>query len=104
MGRVYVRYGEPNEVLKQVVPAGDNTLLAVIKELMDTEERPLGEVHQKGPGGDIRPYEVWIYEGEIPVPPDADPKVERNARHRKLVFLFVDEQGTGDYRLRYSTE
>jgi len=104
MGRVYVRYGEPNEVLKQVIPTGDNTLLTVIKELMDTEERPLGDVHQKGPGGDIRPYEVWIYEGEIPVPPDADPKVPRNARHRKLLFLFVDEQGTGDYRLRYSTE
>jgi hypothetical protein len=25
-------------------------------------------------------------------------------RNRQLVFLFVDEQWVGDYRLRYSTE
>jgi GWxTD domain-containing protein len=104
MGRVYIRYGEPGEILRQVVPAGDNTLRAMIMELSMTEDRPLGEVHQKGLGGDMRPYEVWIYEGEIPLPPDADPHLERNTRRKRLVFLFVDEQGTGDYRLRYSTE
>ena len=65
---------------------------------------PIGDVHQKGLGGDMRPFEVWIYEGDIPLPPDADPSVSENRRYRKLVFLFVDEQGLGDYRLRYSTE
>lgn len=104
MGRTFIRYGEPSEVLKQVVPSGDNTLLQVIRELSLTEDRDVGDVHQKGIGGDIRPYEVWIYEGEIPLPPDADPSVERSNRRRRLVFLFVDDHGTGDFRLRYSTE
>lgn len=104
MGRIYARYGEPNEILREVVPAGDNTLLEILEELSITEDRPVGEVRQKGPGGDMRPFEVWIYEGDIPLPPDADPAVGRNPRHKRLVFLFVDQQGTGDYRLRYSTE
>ena len=30
--------------------------------------------------------------------------MSEHRRYRKLVFLFVDEQGLGDYRLRYSTE
>jgi GWxTD domain-containing protein len=104
MGRVFVRYGEPSEVLKQVVPSGDNTLERVLRELQVSEDRDVGEVHQKGLGGDMRPYEVWVYEGDIPLPPDADPRLERNTRRKRLVFLFVDDQGIGDYRLRYSTE
>lgn len=103
MGRVFIRYGEPSEVLKQVVPSGDNTLAQMIAELSATEDRDVGDVHQKGLGGDIRPYEVWIYEGLIPRPPDADPDSFRPLR-RRMVFLFVDDQGVGDYRLRYSTE
>jgi GWxTD domain-containing protein len=105
MGRVYIRYGEPSEILRQVIPTGDNTLAQVLAQLSLTENRPLGEIEQKGPGGDIRPFEVWIYDqGEIPLPPDADPKLERNTRRKRLVFLFVDEHGLGDYRLRYSNE
>jgi GWxTD domain-containing protein len=104
MGRVFIRYGEPSEVMKQVIPSGDNTLLQAIKELSLSEDRDIGDVHQKGLGGDIRPYEVWIYEGEIPLPYDADPSVERSNRRRRLVFLFVDDNGTGDFRLRFSTE
>jgi GWxTD domain-containing protein len=104
MGRVFIRYGEPSEVLKQVVPSGDNTLTEVIRQLSLSEDREVGEVHQKGLGGDMRPYEVWIYEGDIPLPPDTDPTIERNQRRQRLIFLFVDDQGTGDYRLRYSTE
>ena len=104
MGRTFIRYGEPSEVLKQVVPSGDNTLTRVLQELQLSEDRDVGEVRQKGLGGDMRPYEVWVYEGEIPLPMDADPTVEKSTRHKRLVFLFVDEQGTGDYRLRYSTE
>lgn len=104
MGRVFIRYGEPSEILRQVMPAGDQTLLQVIREISLSEDRPIGELRQKGPGGDMRPFEVWTYEGEIPVPPDADPSVGRNPRHKRLLFLFVDEQGLGDFRLRYSTE
>jgi GWxTD domain-containing protein len=105
MGRVFIRYGEPSEVLRQVIPAGDETLLQAVRQLSLTEDRPIGDVEQKGYGGDIRPFEIWIYEGQIPPPPDADPRQAPMLRLRKrLVFLFVDEQGLGDFRLRYSTE
>ena len=77
MGRVFVRYGEPTEILHQVIPTGDNTLSEMVKELAMSEDRPMGDVAQKGPGADMRPFEVWIYQGDIPLPPDADPSLER---------------------------
>jgi GWxTD domain-containing protein len=103
MGRAYIRYGEPSEVLRQVIPTGDETLLQAIRELEATEDRPTGDVHQKGPGGDTRPFEIWLYEGNVGLPPSADPASARRPR-RRLVFLFVDEQGYGAYTLRFSTE
>ena len=104
MGRVYIRYGEPTEKLHQVIPTGDETLTQIVQDLTYTEDRPVGEVTHGRAGGDLRPYEVWIYEGDIPQPPDADPRAPRHTRHHRLVFLFVDEQGIGNYGLRYSTE
>jgi GWxTD domain-containing protein len=104
MGRVFIRYGEPSEVQKQVMPAGDETLRQVVEELSYTEDRDINGVRPQGLGGDMRPYEVWTYEGNIPTPLDADPNVPRGTRHQKLLFLFVDDHGLGDYRLRYSNE
>lgn len=105
MGRVYVRYGEPSEVLHQVIPAGESTLERQLQQILNTEDRQPLDVQQKGPGGDMRPFEVWIYEGDIPLPPDADPRENvRGRQKRRLLFLFVDDQGTGLFRLRYSTE
>jgi GWxTD domain-containing protein len=106
MGRVYIRYGEPSEVLKQVMPAGSETLTAQLQKILDTENRSPEDVAQKGLGGDQRPYEVWIYEaGLVHLPLNVDPSdASRGRFSRRLVFLFVDELGTGLYRLRYSTE
>lgn len=104
MGRVYIRYGEPTDILRQVIPAGDATLSRALEEIIRREDREMGEVNQKGPGGDQRPYEVWIYEGDIPLPFDADPTSQGHVTKRRLLFLFVDEQGLGTYTLRYSTE
>ena len=104
MGRVYIRYGEPSEVVREVIPAGDETLSQFIQQLQYSEGRDLGDVAQPGIGGDMRPFELWVYEGDIPLPPDADLNTNRNQRIRRLVFLFVDEHGLGDYRLRYSNE
>ena len=105
MGRTYIRYGPPNEIYRQVVPAGDETLRSVVTQLSLTEDRPVGDITRPGLGGDVRPWEVWIYDGNIPLPPDTDPKgVANGQRKHHLVFLFVDEQGLGDYRTRYSTE
>jgi len=104
MGRVFVRYGEPSDIEHEVIPTGDETLRQVLEELTYTENREIGGIHPQGLGGDQRPYEVWVYEGTIPTPLDVDPNGPRNVRHKRLVFLFVDDQGHGDYRLRYSNE
>jgi GWxTD domain-containing protein len=104
MGRTYIRYGEPSEVVSQVIPTGDQTVDLVISQILASEDRAIGDVKAKGPGGDQRPFELWIYEGPIGLPPDADPAVAGRAPRRRLVFLFVDEVGVGDYRLRYTTE
>lgn len=104
MGRTYVRYGEPSEVMKQVMPTGDQTVDLVISQLAANEDRSIGDVHSKGPGGDQRPFELWIYEAPVGLPPDADPAVVGRVRTKRIVFLFVDEVGVGDYRLRYTTE
>jgi GWxTD domain-containing protein len=103
MGRTYVRYGEPSEILRQVVPGGDNTLLQMLRAIERSEDRPVGDVEQKGPGGDMRPFEVWVYDEDIPPPVDADPR-EPRVHRKRMVFLFVDEHGYGNYTLRYSTE
>ncbi len=105
MGRVYIRYGEPTEVLKQVMPAGNETLTEQLQSILNTESRSPDGVQSHGLGGDQRPYEVWEYEGEVPLPLDVDPHdPSRGHSKRRILFLFVDEQGTGQYRLRYSTE
>ena len=104
MGRTYIRYGEPSEVLNQVMPTGDQTVDLIISQIVANEDRAIGDVNAKGPGGDQRPFELWIYQGPIGLPPDADPTVADHVRRKRLVFLFVDEVGVGDYRLRYTTE
>jgi GWxTD domain-containing protein len=102
MGRVFIRYGDPREVHRQVIPTGDNVLAKVLIDLGLNEDREIGSLGGT-PGPDMRPFEVWVYEGEIPMPPEVDPR-EPLARRFRLVFLFVDDQGLGDFRLRYSTE
>jgi GWxTD domain-containing protein len=105
MGRIYIRHGEPDEILRQVIPAGDQTLTQLIQQLEITEDRPTGSVSSKGLGGDVRPFEVWVYDATRPQPitDKPTPASDRRSLKRKL-FLFVDEHGYGDYRLRYNTE
>jgi GWxTD domain-containing protein len=104
MGRTFIRYGEPSEVQNQVMPTGDQTVDQIISQIVASEDRTIGDVSAKGPGGDQRSFELWIYQGPIGMPPDADPAVAGRVRRKRLVFLFVDDVGVGDYRLRYTTE
>ena len=88
------------------MPAGDVTLSQALQEVIIQEDREVSRgINQKGLGGDMRPYEVWVYEGDIPLPLDADPRdTHRHRARRRLLFLFVDEQGLGTFTLRHSTE
>ena len=105
MGRVYIRHGEPDEILRQVIPAGDQTLTHLAQQLEISEDRPTGGVSSKGLGGDTRPFEVWVYDATRPQPITDKPSPASNRRSMKQkLFLFVDEHGYGDYRLRYNTE
>jgi GWxTD domain-containing protein len=104
MGRVFIRHGEPSEIVNQVIPSGDQTLDQIIAELVSSQDRAVGDINSKSPGGDLRAFELWIYEGPIGLPPDADPRAAGHPRLKRLLFLFVDDRGTGDFRLRYSTE
>ncbi len=104
MGRVFIRYGEPSEVIDQVMPTGDETVDLAITQIQANENRAIGGVDDRGPGLDQRPYAMWFYDPPVGAPFDADPKVAHRVRQKRLVFLFVDERGLGDYRLRYSTE
>jgi GWxTD domain-containing protein len=104
MGRVYIRHGEPSEIVHQVIPTGGETVEALIQELSAHEERALGDIGLVGPAADTRPFELWIYEGPVAPPPYADPEVRGRERRGRVLFLFVDQLGTGDYRLRYTTE
>jgi GWxTD domain-containing protein len=104
MGRVYIRYGPPDEITHQVMPAGSETLSQALDEINATESRSADDVRRPGLGGDIRPFEVWVYEGVIPTPLTVDPRDKGGVRRRRLLFLFVDEQGMGQYTQRYSTE
>ena len=104
MGRVFIRHGEPDEILRQVIPAGDQTLSQVVQMLDLTEDRTTGDVSQKGHGGDTRPFEIWVYDERLDVHPSGIPVDSKPPRRKRLTFLFVDEQGYGHYTLRYSTE
>jgi len=105
MGRTFIRYGEPSEVVRQVMPSLDDNIRSIILELAATESRSIGSVTDHEAGADTRPFELWIYEGNIPVPIDADPAVGRSrVSSKRLVFLFVDQNWLGDYKLLYSGE
>ena len=106
MGRVFIRYGEPDEVLKQVIPAGDQDLSRVIASLNDIQSRPTGDVDAASHGADQRPWEIWMYQEGVPRRPLTAPRdavINQRARH-KLYFLFVDDQGFGDFRQRFTNE
>jgi GWxTD domain-containing protein len=105
-GRVYIRYGEPSEITHQVMPAGSETLTQELQQILEgSDAGTSAHLRSPGLGGDMRPYEVWSYEGNIPLPLDADPTDPARGRtRRRILFIFVDDQSNGIYRLRYSTE
>ncbi len=103
-GRIYIRYGEPDEIRMQVMPIGGQSLQQVAREIAAIDDDPAAVNLRRplGIGTDERPFEVWTYDRVL------SPESERirggSQQRMKRKFVFVDEQGYGNYTLGYSSE
>ncbi|MEO6463852.1 MAG: GWxTD domain-containing protein, partial [Candidatus Eisenbacteria bacterium] len=103
-GRIYVRYGEPDEIRQQVMPTGNQSLQQVAREIATVDDDPASIQLRRsaGVGSDERAFELWTYIRVL------GSQVERRegGSQRRMVrkFVFVDEEGYGNYTLRYSSE
>jgi GWxTD domain-containing protein len=108
-GRVFIRYGQPDEVTREEMPRPGNTLSDVLGGVdfddadvvsdRTARSRRDGLTSANFMDVDTRPYEIWRYNGQ------GDPlflERERTTRNTGFVFVFVDDQGIGAYRLRWS--
>jgi len=98
-GRVYIRYGEPDDVQIERLPVDDRTLGFAISDEIPVEDQKQIAKQESGIV-DTRAYEIWTYEhrGSEIVPRQGISEMVQG-----LKFVFVDEQGYGDYTLRYSS-
>lgn len=98
-GRLYIRFGEPDEIQRELLPTGGSQLDQQVEGL--TKENISGSMLATNDDIDIRPYEIWIYTRQgTPLFPER----ERTTTVTGLKFVFVDETGTGHYVLRYSSD
>jgi len=98
-GRVYIRYGEPDEAKVERLPVADKTLgYALGDQIPKASRDALTKVDQGAP--DFRPYEIWSYNlrGR-----EIGKHYGMNEINSGMKFVFVDEHGYGDYTLRYSS-
>jgi GWxTD domain-containing protein len=114
-GRIYIRFGPPDELTREVLPRPGNSLSDVLdreedidtdllsertrRSRRDTEAEDPRQEGARFQNVDTRPYEIWSYtrQGE-PLFPDREALTPVNG----LKFIFVDDQGFGNYVLRYS--
>lgn len=98
-GRVYLRYGEPDDIQVERLPVNDRTLgFAMSDEIPRESGQRIS--NRKSGVVDTRPFEIWSYNlrgNEIV------PRRGLSETGSSLKFVFVDDQGYGDYILRYSS-
>ncbi len=98
-GRVYIKYGEPDEVRRELIPVQGNDINAALDEL---DRSTAGDLvgHRAIDPEDTRAFEVWIYDyrGYELFPTD------HMSTSLGRQFVFVDDLGVGDYRLIRSSE
>ena len=103
-GRILIRYGEPDEIRREVMPT-QGLQVEDIARSVATEEGNSSAVRLRGRGGggDMRSFEIWYYDRllhrETEQREGSGPR-----RPMKQTFVFVDEEGYGDYVLRYQNE
>ena len=103
-GRIYIRYGEPDLIEKQVVPTTGGAAGLVVDELVKREniENSEPRIQQKLGGRDKKSYEVWIY--NMRGKPLFESQSEMMTPTIGMKFVFVDDSGVGNYILEYSND
>lgn len=98
-GRVYIRYGEPDETKVERLPVADKTLgYALGDQIPKASRDALTKIDQGAP--DFRPYEIWTYNlrGK-----EIGAHYGMSEINSGMKFVFVDDHGYGEYTLRYSS-
>ncbi len=98
-GRIWIQFGEPDDIQIERLPVSDKTLGVVVDGQIPKASKDLLTKPDQGVV-DTRPYEIWTYHlrGHELVP-----KHHMNEISAGMKFVFVDDQGYGDYTLRYSS-
>ncbi len=98
-GRVYVRYGPPDEITKELNPQDQDVLARVLPGEVATDRVDIIRKPRPTDIRDDRAYEIWRYTIRgAPLFPEQENPVQRTG----LKFIFVDELGYGDMRLVYT--
>lgn len=98
-GRVYIRYGEPDEMKIERMPVAGKTIGYALDPLVPRSTRD--QITKTGSGvADARPYEIWTYNSRGS---EAAVRHGLNEVTQGLKFIFTDDQGYGEYTLRYSS-
>jgi GWxTD domain-containing protein len=98
-GRVYIRFGEPDETKIERLPVNDRTLSHALGTSIPQQSKET--LTKTGSGvADFRPYEIWTYDMRGK---QITPRYGLNELNSGMKFVFVDEQGYGEYTLRYSS-
>ncbi|MBD3161143.1 MAG: GWxTD domain-containing protein [Candidatus Eisenbacteria bacterium] len=98
-GRVYIRYGPPDEVTKELNPQDQDVLARILPGEVQGDRRDIIQKPGQYDVRDNRAYEIWTYQvrGEPLFPEQMNP-VQRTG----LKFIFVDDLGYGNMRLIYT--
>ncbi|HZE18606.1 MAG TPA: GWxTD domain-containing protein [Candidatus Angelobacter sp.] len=98
-GRIWIQFGEPDEIQIERLPVSDKTLGVVVDGQIPKTSKDLLTKPDQGVV-DTRPYEIWTYHlrGH-----ELIPRHRMNEISAGMKFVFVDEQGYGEYTLRYSS-
>lgn len=98
-GRVYVRYGPPDEITTELNPQDEDLLSKVLPQEMAEDRYDQVTTTKHRNARDNRGYEIWLYTMHgAPLFPDQEPPMQRAG----MKFIFVDEMGYGDMRMVYT--
>lgn len=105
-GRIYIRYGEPDDMKIERIPVGDKTLGYVLDPRFSGASGAIPQssreqISKTDVGvADARPYEIWTYNSHGK---EATLRYGVNEITSGMKFVFTDDQGYGDYTLRYTS-